>query len=51
MNMFISDNINHKRYFIAKGFLEPVHLSEQERDILIENIQQTMKKCEEEIEI
>ena len=45
----MNDNIKSKRYYIADGLLEPVHLSLKERDILIEGIIQTMKKCEKDI--
>ena len=46
-----NDNIKSRRFFIADGLLEPVHLSLKERDILIEGIIQTMKKCEQDIEL
>ena len=51
LEALLNDNIKSKRYFIADGLLEPVHLSLKERDILIEGIIQTMKKCEQDIEL
>ena len=38
LEALLNDNIKSKRYFIADGLLEPVHLSLKERDILIEGI-------------
>ena len=42
MKLFLSDNINHDRYYIKEGLLEPVHLGLKERDILIDGIKQAM---------
>ena len=51
MELFLNDNINHKRYYIKEGLLEPVHLGLKERDILMHGIQQAMQKCKKEIDI
>ena len=38
MEQFVSDNIKQPRFYIEKGLLEPVHLSPNESDILIEGM-------------
>ena len=36
--------------FIKEGRLEPVHLKQQERDILVTGMEETMNKCLQEID-
>ena len=47
---YIQDNINHKRVYIKSGLLEPVHLLQKEREILINGMKETMEKSITEIE-
>ena len=38
MEAFVADCINSPRLYIKKGLLEPVHLQEVERKILVEGM-------------
>ena len=51
MEKFIDDNINSPRLYIKSGLLEPMHLQQKERDILVNGMTETMNKCINEIEI
>ena len=45
----IRDNIASKRYFIEEGLLEPVQISEEERDLIIEGMLASIGKIVEEV--
>jgi len=47
---YIQDNIDHKRVYIKSGLLEPVHLMQKEREILVNGMKETMEKSINEIE-
>ena len=40
----IEDNMSSERYYIKKGLLEPVQISEEERDLLIEGMLASIAK-------
>jgi hypothetical protein len=42
--------MDHKRVYIKSGLLEPVHLMQKEREILVNGMKETMEKSIEEIE-
>ena len=50
MEHFLEDCINAPRLFIKSGELEPVHLSQKERDILIKGMEDMMMKSLQEID-
>ena len=41
--------MNSKRYHIKEGMLEPVQISEEERDLLIEGMIESLAKIVEEV--
>ena len=45
----IEDNMSSDRYYIKKGLLEPVQISEEERDLLIEGMLASIAKIVEEV--
>ena len=45
----IEENINSERYFIKSGLLEPIHLTEDERDLLVDGMQSSISKIAEEV--
>ena len=45
----IKDNISSKRYFIKSGLLEPIHLTEDERDLLVDGMLTSVTKIAEEV--
>ena len=45
----IEDNMSSDRYFIKKGMLEPVQISEEENDLLIEGMLASIAKIFEEV--
>ena len=45
----IEDNINSKQYFIRSGLLEPIHLTEDERDLLVDGMLTSITKIAEEV--
>ena len=45
----IEDNMFSGRYYIKKGLLEPVQISEEERDLLIEGMLASIAKIVEEV--
>ena len=45
----IEDNLASGRYYIKKGLLEPVQISEEERDLLIEGMLASIAKIFEEV--
>ncbi len=49
MEAFVADCINSPRLYIKNGLLEPVHLQEVERKILVENMQESLQKCIQEV--
>ena len=44
MLKLIEDNMSSDRYYIKKGLLEPVQISEEERDLLIEGMLASIAK-------
>ena len=44
LRALIEDNINSERYFIESGLLEPIHLQEEERKLLVEGMQAAITK-------
>ena len=44
LRALIDDNINSERYFIESGLLEPIHLQEEERKLLVEGMQAAITK-------
>ena len=44
LRALIDDNINSERYFIESGLLEPIHLQEEERKLLVEGMQAAISK-------
>ena len=38
LRKLINDNIRANRYYIKKGLLEPVHLQEEERKLILEGM-------------
>ena len=49
MLKLIKENMNSKRYYIKEGLLEPVQISEEERDLLIEGMIESLAKIVEEV--
>ena len=47
---FLDDCLESPRLFIKSGQLEPMHLSQKERDILVKGMEEMMIKCEQEID-
>ena len=47
---FLDDSLESPRLFIKSGQLEPMHLSQKERDILVKGMEEMMIKCEQEID-
>ena len=45
----IKDNMASKRYYIKEGLLEPVQISEEERDLIIEGMLASIAKIFEEV--
>ena len=45
----IQDNMASKRYYIKEGLLEPVQISEEERDLIIEGMLASIGKIFEEV--
>ena len=45
----IEENINSARYFIKSGLLEPIHLTEDERDLLVDGMLSSITKIAEEV--
>ena len=45
----IEDNMYAERYFIKSGLLEPIHLTEEERDLLVDGMQTSITKIAEEV--
>ena len=45
----IEDNMYSERYFIKKGLLEPIHLTEEERDLLVDGMLTSITKIAEEV--
>ena len=44
LRALIEDNIKSERYFIESGLLEPIHLQEEERKLLVEGMQAAITK-------
>ena len=42
LRKLINDNIRSNRYYIKKGLLEPVHLQEEERKLILEGMQTSL---------
>ena len=49
MLKLIQDNMASKRYYIKEGLLEPVQISEEERDLIIEGMLASIGKIFEEV--
>ena len=45
----IEENINSERYYIKSGLLEPIHLTEDERDLLVDGMLTSVTKIAEEV--
>ena len=45
----IEENINSARYYIKTGLLEPIHLTEDERDLLVDGMLSSITKIAEEV--
>ena len=45
----IDESINGDRYFIKSGLLEPIHLTEEERDLLVDGMLTSTIKIAEEV--
>ena len=45
----IEDNMSSDRYYIKKGMLEPVQITEEENDLLIEGMLASIAKIFEEV--
>ena len=41
--------MSSKRYYITKGLLEPIHLKENERELLVEGMQTSVAKIVQEV--
>ena len=50
MEKFIKDCIQSPQLYVKSGLIEPVHLLEVERKILIEGMQESLNKCILEIQ-
>ena len=45
----IKENLKSKRYYIKSGSLEPIHLTEDERELLVDGMQTSITKIAEEV--
>ena len=45
----IKENLESKRYYIKSGSLEPIHLTEDERELLVDGMQTSITKIAEEV--
>ena len=41
--------MSSKRYYIVKGLLEPIHLNENERELLVEGMHDSVVKIVQEV--
>ena len=49
LRKLIEDNIKSDRFYIQSGLLEPVHLQEEERKLIVEGMQTSLAKMATEI--
>ena len=49
MLKLINDCMSSNMYYIEKGLLEPIHQTEEERDLLVEGMQTSIAKIVSEV--
>ena len=49
LRKLIDDNVKSNRFYIKSGLLEPVHLQEEERKLIVEGMQTSLAKMATEI--
>ena len=50
VEQFIRESLKKPHYYISDGMLEPVRLSQKERDILVKGMEDTLQKSMHEID-